>query len=115
MDAETEFDLDESVAAQAGAHRQRDAGVDDLEVRHLDPLTTTADLSPSRQGSRTELDAECGSGFGRRNNDDGRLNLEHRNLLNEQHEPDPAGRIPGVAGPSCRERADQVIMGCPYV
>lgn len=86
--AEAEFDLDEPVTAEARAHRQRHAAVDDLEVRHLDSLATTGDLSPRRQRGGLDLDTKRSTGLSGRNNDNGSLNLEHRNLLNEQHEPD---------------------------
>jgi hypothetical protein len=81
-DAKTDFD--KAVAPNARAHRERDAGVEDLEVGHLETLAAARDLAPSRQGSRTELNAERRASLGRRNNDDGSLNLEHRNLLEEQ-------------------------------
>jgi len=81
-DAKTDFD--KAVAPNARAHRERDSGVDDLEVGHFETLAAPRDLAPSRQGSGTELNAERRASLSRRNNDDRSLNLEHRNLLEEQ-------------------------------
>jgi hypothetical protein len=82
--AETEFNLDEPILAQARAHRQRHARMDDLEMRHLDALAATRDLAPGRERGGAKLGAERGTGLGSRDNDDGGLKLKHRNLLNDQ-------------------------------
>jgi hypothetical protein len=92
---DTKADFDKAVAQDARAHGQRHAGMDDLEIRHLNTLAATRYLTPGRQGSGTELNAERGTGLGGWDDDDGSLNLEHRNLLNEQTMVRPSGRIPG--------------------
>jgi hypothetical protein len=82
--AETKFDLDEPILAKVRAHRQRHARVDDLEMRHLDALAATRDLAPSRECGGAKLNAERSTGLSGRDNDDGSLNLKHRNLLDDQ-------------------------------
>ena len=53
-------------------------------MRHLDALAATRDLAPSGEGGRAKLHAKRGAGLGGRNNDDGNLNLKHRDFLDEQ-------------------------------
>ena len=81
--AETELDLDEPVAADARTHGQRHVRMDELEMRDLEPFAA-AGRSPLRgECGRPQLDAERRAGFGGRNNEDGSLNTEHRDLLKE--------------------------------
>lgn len=58
---ETEPDLDEAIAADARAHRQRHARMDDLEIRHLDALAATRDLTPGGESSGAKLGAQRGT------------------------------------------------------
>jgi hypothetical protein len=58
--------------------------MDDLKMRHLDALAATRDLTPSCERGGAKLNAERDAGLGGRDNDDGGLNLKHRNLLNDQ-------------------------------
>ena len=62
--AEAKADLDEPVAAEARGHRERHAGVDDLEVGQLEAPAAPGDLLPGGEGGRTKLGAERGAGLG---------------------------------------------------
>jgi hypothetical protein len=107
---DTKADFDKAIAPDARAHGQRDARVDDLEMRHFDTLAAPGDFAPRRQSGRAKLNAERSTSLGGRNNDNGSLNLEHRNLLKGQTKVRPSGRIPGGLNYGCRRGADQVFM-----
>jgi hypothetical protein len=81
---DTEANLDEPIFPNARRDGERDTGMDDLEIRYLDTLPAACDFVPSGHRRRTDLHAEGLARFGRRNNDDGSLNLEHMDLLKEQ-------------------------------
>ena len=49
--------------------------MDDLETRKFQHLAAARDLAPDCQGSGAELNAECRTGLGGPNDDDGSLNL----------------------------------------
>ena len=94
--AEADLNFDESIGAQARAHREGHAGMDDLEVRHLESLAATGDFAPGGEAGRAKLDAEGRAGLGGRNDDDGGLNLKHEKLLKLREPAQRPGRIPGV-------------------
>jgi outer membrane scaffolding protein for murein synthesis (MipA/OmpV family) len=77
--ADTKLDLNKTVLAKTRTDRQRDAGMDDLEMGHLDTLAAACNLEPSRLRGRAQLSAKRCAGLGGRNDDDGSLNLKHRN------------------------------------
>jgi len=93
---DTKADFDKAIAADARAHGERDARVDDLEIRHFDTLAAAGNFTPGRESSRAKLDPERSTSLGGWNNDDGSLNLEHRNILKEQTEVRQSGQIPAV-------------------
>ena len=94
--AEADLDLDEAVAPDARAHGERHARMDELEMRDLQPLAAQGDLAVGGERGRPQLDAERRAGFGGRNDDDGSLNPEHGDLLNEHGWLRPSGQIPGA-------------------
>ena len=67
------------------------------------PFAAAGDLAPGRQRGRAELNAERRPGFGGRNDEDGSLNLEHGDLLNEQTRGQTVRTESGCGlVPSCR-------------
>jgi hypothetical protein len=109
--AEAEADLDEAVAPQARADGQRHPLVDDLEMRHLQPLATAGKLAPGRQRGRAKLNAERRAGLDGRNDDDGSLDLEHGDLLDGHAWARPSGQSPGAG---CFKRSKRFEVRCSW-
>jgi hypothetical protein len=68
---DTKLDLDKPVRPNAGAHCQRHARVDDLEMRHLDPLPTARDFPPGCQRGGADLGSERCTSLGSWNDNNG--------------------------------------------
>jgi hypothetical protein len=77
---------------------------------NIESVRSLVDVEIGRADSRAELDAECRAVLGRRNDDDGSLNLKHRNLLKEQHGSDRPDGFRVRAESCLSKEADQVFM-----
>jgi hypothetical protein len=109
--AKAEFDHDEPVLAQARTDGERHVHDDDLEMRHLQPLTAVSELTPGSKPSRTKLDPERRPGLGREDNDNGSLNTKHDDLLKEQTRTKPTGQSPGAGWFRCSRKSGAHRMG----